>query len=273
MHAFVDFMDFKDKSFLGALRFYLEHFRLPGESQKIDRFMLKFAEKYVTDNPDTVFANAEAVYILSYSVIMLNTDQHNSQVKNPMTLDGFIANNRGINDGGDFPVEFLQEIYAEIQNDEIKLSSEQHAFLISKNFPVQSTGLFGGKDLTKEAYLKASKEMASKTEQTVRGLRRSGGRNPNVVFYSAAASNTAEYVKSIFDNIWMSVLAGLTAPFREYDDEDTAKVLLEGIKISIHIACTFGLADARTSFIRALVQFSKPFVSVMERCLDCFIPN
>ncbi|GME78104.1 unnamed protein product [Ambrosiozyma monospora] len=67
MHAFVDFMDFKDKSFLGALRFYLEHFRLPGESQKIDRFMLKFAEKYVTDNPDTVFANAEAVYILSYS--------------------------------------------------------------------------------------------------------------------------------------------------------------------------------------------------------------
>lgn len=58
MHAFVDQLDFKDLSFLDALRIFLQAFRLPGESQKIDRFMLKFAERYIAGNTQTPFANA-----------------------------------------------------------------------------------------------------------------------------------------------------------------------------------------------------------------------
>jgi Sec7-like guanine-nucleotide exchange factor len=37
-----------------ALRLYLERFRLPGEAQKIDRMMEKFAEKFCRDNPGNV---------------------------------------------------------------------------------------------------------------------------------------------------------------------------------------------------------------------------
>ena len=36
---------------------FLGGFRLPGEAQKIDRFMLKFAERFLVNNPG-VFANA-----------------------------------------------------------------------------------------------------------------------------------------------------------------------------------------------------------------------
>jgi len=61
MHAFVDGMDFTDTSFVDALRGFLQSFRLPGEAQKIDRYMLKFAEKYVKGNP-TTFANAGNSY-------------------------------------------------------------------------------------------------------------------------------------------------------------------------------------------------------------------
>jgi brefeldin A-inhibited guanine nucleotide-exchange protein len=57
MHAFVDLMDFKDLRFVDALRAFLQSFRLPGEAQKIDRYMLKFAERYAAGNPH-VFANA-----------------------------------------------------------------------------------------------------------------------------------------------------------------------------------------------------------------------
>lgn len=57
MHAFVDLMNFERTSFVDALRRFLQAFRLPGESQKIDRFMLKFAERYVQGNPKA-FANA-----------------------------------------------------------------------------------------------------------------------------------------------------------------------------------------------------------------------
>ena len=58
MHAFVDLMDFSNLAFVDALRMFLQSFRLPGEAQKIDRFMLKFAERYIAGNSQTPFANA-----------------------------------------------------------------------------------------------------------------------------------------------------------------------------------------------------------------------
>lgn len=58
MHAFVDLLEFRDLPFVDALRMFLQSFRLPGESQKIDRYMLKFAERYIDGNSQTPFANA-----------------------------------------------------------------------------------------------------------------------------------------------------------------------------------------------------------------------
>lgn len=57
MHAFVDYMNFQDLKFTDALRTFLQAFRLPGEAQKIDRYMLKYAERYIACNPG-VFADA-----------------------------------------------------------------------------------------------------------------------------------------------------------------------------------------------------------------------
>jgi brefeldin A-inhibited guanine nucleotide-exchange protein len=67
-------------------RRYLDGFRLPGEAQKIDRLMEKFAERFVHCNPDT-FKSADVAYVLAYSVIMLNTDAHNPGVKNKMSKE------------------------------------------------------------------------------------------------------------------------------------------------------------------------------------------
>jgi brefeldin A-inhibited guanine nucleotide-exchange protein len=58
MHAFVDQLDFVNLPFVNALRLFLQSFRLPGEAQKIDRYMLKFAERYIAGNAQTPFANA-----------------------------------------------------------------------------------------------------------------------------------------------------------------------------------------------------------------------
>lgn len=58
---------------------YLDSFRLPGEAQKINRIMESFGARYHLQCPD-LFKNPDVVYILAYSTIMLNTDQHNSQV-------------------------------------------------------------------------------------------------------------------------------------------------------------------------------------------------
>lgn len=63
-------------------------------------------------------------YVLAYSVIMLNTDAHNPMVKNKMGLEDFLRNNRGIDDGGDLPREFLVDLYNRIVNNEIKMKDD-----------------------------------------------------------------------------------------------------------------------------------------------------
>ena len=46
--------------------------------------MEKFAERYVRCNENT-FKSADVAYVLAYSVILLNTDAHNPQVKVKMS--------------------------------------------------------------------------------------------------------------------------------------------------------------------------------------------
>ena len=69
-----------------AIRVYLDSFRLPGEAQKINRIMESFGARYHMQCPD-LFKNPDVVYILAYSTIMLNTDQHNSQIRSVHGLD------------------------------------------------------------------------------------------------------------------------------------------------------------------------------------------
>src|SRR5690348_16727302 len=57
MHAFIDNFVFKDQQIDLALRRLLGTFRLPGEAQKIDKIMEKFAERYFNQNPG-IFTNA-----------------------------------------------------------------------------------------------------------------------------------------------------------------------------------------------------------------------
>jgi len=118
---FVRALKFKNLEFEMALRRFLTTFRLPGEAQVIDRIMEAFAKHYYEDNPNTVFANADAVYVLAFSTIMLNTDAHSANVKNKMTKPQWLATNRKINDGQDFPQEFLETLYDRIVEDEIKM--------------------------------------------------------------------------------------------------------------------------------------------------------
>ena len=133
LHAFLDLFDFTDKRVDEALRDLLGSFRLPGESPLIERIVLVFSEKYYANSTPSDIANNDAVYVLTYAIIMLNTDQHNPNVKasNRMTLEAFARNLRGVNGGKDFDQRYLEQIYDSIKNNEIILPDEhdnQHAF-------------------------------------------------------------------------------------------------------------------------------------------------
>ncbi|CAI0391008.1 unnamed protein product [Linum tenue] len=126
LHEFAWTFDFQDMNLDTALRLFLETFRLPGESQKIQRVLEAFSERYYEQSPQ-ILANKDAALLLSYSIIMLNTDQHNVQVKKKMTEEDFIRNNRHINGGQDLPREFLCELFHSICKNEIRTTPEQGA--------------------------------------------------------------------------------------------------------------------------------------------------
>ena len=96
LEEYLMLFDFHGQSLDDALRMFIEAFRLPVEAQQIDRVLQAFALQYWRNNP-TLLANADVVHTLAFSLIMLNTDAHNDQIRSKMTLEQFISNNRGIN--------------------------------------------------------------------------------------------------------------------------------------------------------------------------------
>lgn len=66
-------------------------------------------------------ASSDTIFILAFSIIMLNTDLHNPGVKKKMCLEDFVRNNRGIDGGKDLPQYFLGDIFEAIRDDEIRL--------------------------------------------------------------------------------------------------------------------------------------------------------
>lgn len=126
LHEFAWTFDFQDMNLDTALRLFLETFRLPGEAQKIERVLEAFSERYYEQSPQ-ILANKDAAFVLSYSLIMLNTDLHNVQVKKKMTEEDFIRNNKGINGGNSLPREFLTELYHSICKNEMRTTPEQGA--------------------------------------------------------------------------------------------------------------------------------------------------
>ncbi|KAI9849372.1 MAG: guanine nucleotide exchange protein for ADP-robosylation factor [Thelocarpon superellum] len=266
MHAFVDLMDFTKTRFVDALRQFLQGFRLPGEAQKIDRFMLKFAERYISGNPNA-FANADTAYVLAYSVIMLNTDQHSTKLKGPrMTKGDFVKNNRGINDNADLPEEYLGGIYDEINQNEIVLHTERDAAAAMGVVPPPTGGIASnigqalatvGRDLQREAYAQASDEMANKTEQQFRNLVRAQRKNATKagsVRFIAATS--FKHVGPMFDVSWMSLFSGLSGQIQDTQNLETIRLCTEGFKLAIRIACLFDLETAREAFVSALAKFT-----------------
>ncbi|KAK3318075.1 hypothetical protein B0H66DRAFT_532586 [Apodospora peruviana] len=261
MHAFVDTMDFTKKRFVDALREFLQSFRLPGEAQKIDRFMLKFANRYVMGNPNA-FANADTPYVLAYSVILLNTDLHSSKIARHMSKTDFIKNNRGINDNADLPDEYLLGIYDDIANNEIVLKSEREAAAAAGTLPVaQSTGLAAGlgqafsnvgRDLQREAYVQQSEEISLRSEQLFKDLYRSQRKNAEKAGSKFIPATSFKHVGPMFDVTWMSFFSALSSQMQKAHNLEVNKLCLEGMKLATKIACLFDLATPREAFISAL---------------------
>jgi len=58
-----------------------------------------FAGKYFNDNVSGMVASEDAAFVLSYAIMMLNTDLHSPQVRHHMTTNEWIKMNKGVRKG------------------------------------------------------------------------------------------------------------------------------------------------------------------------------
>lgn len=211
LSAFLNTFDFEDMRIDEALRQMLNSFRLPGEAPLIERIITEFSKRYLESAQSTDIADADACYILSYSVIMLNTDQHNPNIKGQKRMDAtdFARNLRGCNGKEDFDPEFLQEIYESIRTNEIVLPEERD---------------------DQRSFDHAWKSLLFKIETA-----------GNLQIFSG---DTNMYDADMFEATWKPVVATLSYVFTSATDETVFARVNAGFIQCAQIAARYGLHEA-----------------------------
>ncbi|OAY54721.1 brefeldin A-inhibited guanine nucleotide-exchange protein 1 isoform X1 [Manihot esculenta] len=254
MHAYVDSFNFKMMDFGEAIRFFLRGFRLPGEAQKIDRIMEKFAERYCKCNPNS-FTSADTAYVLAYSVILLNTDAHNSMVKNKMTKADFIRNNRGIDDGKDLPEEYLSTLYDKIIKNEIKMNADSSA---PQNKQANSLNKLLGLDgilnlvtwkQTEEKPLGANGLLIRHIQEQFKAK---SGKSESVYHIVTDAA----ILRFMVEACWGPMLAAFSMTLDQTDDKLATSLCLQGFRYAVHVTAVMGMQTQRDAFVTSMAKFT-----------------
>ncbi|EFO21246.1 Sec7 domain-containing protein [Loa loa] len=222
LDAFVRSFPFENTRLDDALRMFLETFRLPGEAAEISMVMQHFADHWYITNGEP-FNHVDAAFTLAYAVIMLNTDQHNPQVRRnqrPMQAECFKRNLSGTNGGQDFDPAMLDEMYNAIRNEEIVMPAEQVG-------------------IVKENYL-------------WKVLLRRGETKEGEFIHVPAGWNDHD----LFSIIWGPASASLSFVFDKSGRDTILQKVLNGYRKCASIAAHYGMSDVFDNLIIHLCKFS-----------------
>lgn len=222
LDAFMDLFDFEDLRVDEALRQLLNSFRLPGESALIERIVTVFSAKYFDAAKPEHIIDQDSVFVLTYAIIMLNTDQYNPNIKsqNRMKFENFARNLRGVNGGkSDFDQDFLQEIYDAIKSREIVLPEEHE---------------------NKHAFEHAWKELLVKT-QTADDL---------------VICDTNVYDADMFAATWRPIVATLNYVFVSATEDAVFQRVIAGYNQCARIAARYGIIECLDYIILSLAKIS-----------------
>ena len=265
LHHYADSMELTGVMFDDAIRLFLSGFRLPGEAQKIDRIMEKFAQRFTEQNLD-VFPSADTAFILAFSVIMLNTDLHNPSIKpeRRMTQDGFVRNNKGIGENGaDLPEDFLIGIFERIKVGPFSLKEDDAAreavAVVESSLFFDTGGSFfrtSAEERRKEKFKKEREDMVAATELLIRGRSKKVQTSGVATAKLTEAVAPADVVKPMFDVTWGPMIGILSQVLECSNDERSIAVCLNGFVYAIRLAAHSDMSLARETFVNSLAKFT-----------------
>lgn len=255
LHEYVSVLDFTNLHFDEAIRLYLAGFRLPGEAQKIDRIMEKFAEKYYLQNRD-IFASADMAFILAFSTIMLQTNLHNPAIRDDqrMTKEQFIRQNTGISADGELPESILIDIYDRIQanpivlDQDLKMKKPKH-----ENAALPFSGILTSQNKRRQdAFNDERMEMVRSSEAIFKQKRSKNRSN----FIKSQGDVVYTSIKPMYEVVWAPMIGVFSQILEMSDDFETTSLCLEGFQASIRIACRLDVNTARDTYVNSLAKFT-----------------
>uniref|UniRef100_A0A8C7XI92 PH and SEC7 domain-containing protein 1 n=1 Tax=Oryzias sinensis TaxID=183150 RepID=A0A8C7XI92_9TELE len=116
--------NFKGLTIDQALRLFLSHFALMGETQERERVLAHFSRRYKHCNPESL-STEDSIHTLTCAIMLLNTDLHGNNVGKRMSCTQFISNLEGLNDGKDFPKELLKILYTSIKTEKLQWTIDE----------------------------------------------------------------------------------------------------------------------------------------------------
>lgn len=250
LNEYVESMDFSDLVFDKAIRYFLSGFRLPGEAQKIDRIMEKFAERYYIQHKDQ-FASADMAFILAFSTIMLQTNLHNPAIRDDkrMTKEQFLKQNKGISADGELSDQLLMDIYDRIASEPISINEDKK--LVKKEENPSFVVFHSVSDRKKkDAFNNERKEMVKVGEAMFRQKRK------NSTYVQNRQINEEVYVRPMFEIVWPPVVGVISQLIENSDDSKIIEHSLNAIHYSIILACRLDCTTARNTFVHALSKFT-----------------
>lgn len=242
--------DFTEMHIIEAIRVFLSGFRLPGEGQKIDRIMEKFAAKFYKDNTN-VFATADCAYYLAFSIIMLQTDTHNPQVKKKMGIEGFKKMLKGINGGKDFEENFINDIYKQISEKPISLTE----------FEEEKDKLEAGAKKKTDLFKKETERMYEEGTQKLK-------KHQTKLYLKICET---DHIELMLESIWTALLAMFSLIMEDSEDNNMNNLSVEGLSNCIKLCGMLNLDLQKEALIRAFCKLTNitQGKEIKEKHLHC----
>jgi brefeldin A-inhibited guanine nucleotide-exchange protein len=172
---------------------------------------------------------------------MLATDLHSSQVKKKMTKDEYINMNRGINDSKDLPRDFLEQIFDQVAESEIKIKG----------------GVPSGVPKQRAESEKQRKLLYNMEIEQVTSTARSLMENLSHVSTNFTSAKHGEHIMPMLKLACTPALAAFSIGIQDSaDDSRLVELCLTGMRCAIRIAYIFHLELERDAFIQALARFT-----------------
>nr|CCC90107.1 conserved hypothetical protein [Trypanosoma congolense IL3000] len=155
LEGFLHEFDFRGKSLLSSIREAAFHMCMPGEAQKIDRVMEAFSKTWLEANRDAEksinpFRSDNGPFILGFSLIMLNTDQHSGKMMTPMTKEDFRRMHRDSDGGNSLPEDFLNAVFDDIRAHPLTMADMMAAGIrndVTWALEIRDRGAHGGSNM------------------------------------------------------------------------------------------------------------------------------